>query len=215
MKGLLKNNYYQIMGNMGLFLGFLMVFALVLVISDSQSLIVAFLYSAMMGSSLSVCLALGQKDRGKWATYLLTLPVKRKTLVQSIFLTQVFSLLTGMLLSAMVLAFIFGLQGNPFDKGLDSLLIYSSALAISLFLAAIFFPLSIMDHKDRRESLAILSLFAAMGLVAGLIRVINYFLPNPTNLALVISSGLLILVALMAYGFSYKLSLKLYLAKEF
>lgn len=217
MQGLMRNNYYKILSTLKLFLCFILFTGIATVIFDNRNtgLLTGFLYLSMVGLPWSTAVGLRKNSGGKWNRYLLTLPVKRCDIVKSVFLTQLSSLGMGMLLTGAVFFFSFLIHGFPFYRHVDVLLLLSSSVGVTLFMSAVFFPISYMDTKDRTEVTGTISLLIGIGMVVGIAILINSVFGKVSELQLVFFSIGIQIFAVCIYVLSYFFASRIFLRREF
>ena len=186
MKGLLKNHYYKIVSNLRILLIFMLLTGASILIfgGGSERLLVIFLCLAVIAFPFVSSIAVRKSGSGKWNQYILSLPVRRYEIVKSVFMTQITVILIGSVISLVLFLASFAIHGFIFYRYVDLLLLFSAAIGISLFMNAIFLPISYLDSDDRTEALAIISLIIAAAAMTTLITVTNIFLKKPSDIQL-------------------------------
>ncbi len=213
MNGLIKHNYYKVISGFKLFLFMILALGVFVVVFDNEntSLLTGFAYLSTIGLPLSSALALSKDNASiKWKKYILTLPVKRSTIVKSMFLSQIVVVLIGGILSSIVFSVSFLLHGFPFFRHLDVFLLFSVGIGISLLSSSFFFVFSYMDAKDRKETLSIISLLMGIGIVMCIITAMNIFIEKPSDFQIVLFCVFIVLLSLITYILSCFLSISLY-----
>lgn len=216
MQGLMKSNYYKIVSSLKSFFLFILLAGITTIVFDNEntSLLIGFLYLNIIGLSLITLIGLRKNNVGKWNQYLLTLPLKRKDIVKSLFLSQILILLIGILLTGFVFLISFSIQGFPFYRYVDVFLLFSVSIAISLFMGAVFFPISCIDSKDKTETIGIISLLIGIGIVMGCTTIFNLIFEKLTTIQLILISMCILIVACIVYVLSYFLTIVLYSKRE-
>lgn len=217
MWGLMKNNYYKMLSDFKLFLSFVFLVGIAVVVFDNENsgFLTGFLYLSVVGLPMSAAIGLRKNNTGKWNQYILTLPMKRKDIVKSTFLTWLSVLGIGLLVAMGVFSLSFLFHGFPFYRYLDLLLLFTSAVGIALFMSTVFFPLSYFDAKERTESIGIISLLLGIGIMTGIVILLNVLFEKPSDLQLIFFCAGIQALAVFAYILSYFLTARIYLEKEF
>lgn len=217
MLGLIRNNHYKIISTFKLLLIFFVFigFAVLVFGKRNTSLLTVYSYLSIVGLSLSTAIRLRKNNTGKWDQYILTFPIKRSDIVKSEFITQAISLIMGVLITGILFSSFFAIYGFLFDRYIDTLLIFSSSIGISLFMSAVFFPFSYRDNKDRTEVIGIISLLIGIGLMIGIITMLNTIFKNPTDTQLIIIGIGVQVLAIVTYLISFFYTSSAFLRQEF
>ncbi len=218
MKGLIKNNWYKIIAHLKLFIGVMTAAGILTAVFDNEnpSLIIGFLYFSIVGFPHTTAIGLCKNNAGNWNKYILTFPIRRQTVVASLFVSQAAGIVLGTVSAAVVMSVSIGIHGFPFDKNTDVLLLFSSATGISLFTSSFFFLLITNDGKNRTEAMGVISLLTGIGIVMGMITMLNSIIEKPaTDIQLVTSALIILLSAAAFYLLSYFETAALYRKKEF
>ncbi len=219
MQGLIKNNYYKIRESVKLLLLFIIILGIPVVVFDNEntSLLTGFAYLSMVGFPLSTAMSLCRNNSGKWNQYILTFPIRRRDVIKSIFLSQASALVIGIVLAGIVFTASFAIHGFPFYRYVDVFSLFSSAITISFFMSAMFFFSCHIDSKNRTEIIGIISLLFGIGIVMGIISVLNIYFEEPTNTGwfLFCVGVCMQLSAFSIYVMSYFLTSYVYEKKEF
>lgn len=151
MRGLLINNYYAVRANAKVFSGFMLLLGLFAAAVISQSLLIGYIFLAVIGFSVNMSSSLRKEFISKWGKYKLTAPVRRADIVKSHFISQLIWLFVGMAFAGAVVGLSWLLHGFPFDRNTDILLLFAAGVGISLLMVAIFFPLFYLTGEERSE----------------------------------------------------------------
>jgi len=150
----------------------------------------------------------------KWGKYKLTLPVKRAAIVKSYFISQLIWLLVGILYAGIVISLSWALHGCPYDNSIDVVSIFALGISVSIFTGAFFFPLFYLGGEERSDVFLVISLLCGIGVVLGIISVLNLYLaPGVTTILL--SAAILLLSSLLMFALSYPLTVGIYHKKEY
>ena len=214
MKGLMKNKFYAVLANAKVFSIFMIILGIFVAAVISQSLLIGYVMTGMVGFSLNAAAVAKNEYVSKWGKYKLTLPVRRADIIKSMYLNHSFWLLIGAAFSGTVTGISWFLHGCPFDIPMDILTMFVLGISISLFMGAIFFPLFYLGGAERNEVFLIISLLCAIGIDLVIVTVVNDLTePGITS----ILTGLVVLSAssLLAFVLSYPLTLSIFKRKEY
>lgn len=216
MNGLLKNNFYASWDNAKWFAIVLAALGIAVVISEPRGPLTAYLLVSMIGFSANGLGSLRKEGASKWGKYKLTLPVRRRQIVGSCFLIQLFWLGVGILFAGIAVGASLLLHGYIFDLPTDVLMLFTTGISVSLWMGTFFFPLFYLGGEERSEVVLIVSLLGAAGVMTGLIYFLNWlFGPKQTLAQLLLSSAALLCTALLAYGVSYLAARKIFQRKNY
>ena len=214
MKGLLKNNFLTVYSNAKVFSIFMLILGLFVVAVISQPLLIGYVLLSMVGFSVNAITSIKKELISKWGKYKLTLPVKRATIVKSYFISQLIWLLVGILYAGIVISSSWALHGCPYDNSIDVVSIFALGISVSIFTGAFFFPLLYLGGEERSDVFLVISLLCGIGVVLGIISVLNlYFVPGVITILL--SAAILLLSSLLMFSLSYPLTVRIYHKKEY
>lgn len=218
MRGLLINNYYAVRSNVKVFsiVMFLLGVFVVIIDNDTPAFIIGYMLLCMVGFSLNMFVALRKECACKWGKYKLTTPVKRSDIVKSYFISLLIWLLVGMIFAGAGVSISVLLHGFPFARNTDVLMLFVTGIGISFFMAAIFFPLFYFGGEEKNEVFLIISLLSAVGIITGLVRLINLFFgPKITTLQIILAAVILFASSLLAFILSYPATVILFKRKQY
>ncbi len=214
MKGLLRNNLYATLSNAKVFSCFMILFGLFAVAVISQSLQIGYVMTGIIGFSVNAIAVSKNEFASKWGKYKLTLPVKRKDIVKSLFFNQIIWLLAGTLFVGIEISLSWLFHGCPFDQSIDILTMFALGISMSLFTDAVFFPLFYAGGAERSEVFLIISLLCAFGIDFMIISILNDLL-EPGTAAIVSGAVALTMRSLLAFALSYPLSVTIFRRREY
>lgn len=188
MQGLIRNHYYKIVSNLKILLIFILLTGVIILIFGGKKEIPLFVFLCLnvIGFPFISSIDLRKNNIDKWNRYVLSLPVRRCEIVKSVFAMQGITILIGSMLSAILFLTSFLIHGFAFYRYIDVVLLFSSAIGISLIMNSIFLPFSYLDSNNRTEAMSIISLIISVAIMVGLIAVINILLEKPTDIELMI-----------------------------
>ena len=216
MKGLLINNYYAVRTNAKVFSGFMLLLGLFAAAVISQSLLIGYIFLAVIGFSVNMSSSLRKEFVSKWGKYKLTAPIRRSDIVKSHFISQLIWLFVGMVFAGAVVALSWLLHGFPFDRNTDILFLFTAGVGISLLMGAIFFPLFYLTGEERSEVVLGISLLVAVLIFMGLVSLINlYFGPEPAAWQVITSAFILLSCSAAVFVLSYPLTVAIFRKNEY
>jgi len=214
MKGLLKNNFLTVYSNAKVFSIFMLILGLFVVAVISQPLLIGYVLLSMVGFSVNAITSIKKEFISKWGKYKLTLPVKRATIVKSYFISQLIWLLVGILYAGIVISSSWALHGCPYDNSIDVVSIFALGISVSICTGAFFFPLLYLGGEERSDVFLVISLLCGIGVVLGIISVLNLYLV-PGVITILLSAAILLLSSLLMFALSYPLTVRIYHKKEY
>ena len=214
MKGLLKNNFLTVYSNAKVFSIFMLILGIFVVAVISQPLLIGYVLLSMVGFSVNAITSIKKELISKWGKYKLTLPVKRATIVKSYFISQLIWLLVGILYAGIVISSSWALHGCPYDNSIDVVSIFALGISVSIFTGAFFFPLLYLGGEERSDVFLVISLLCGIGVVLGIISVLNLYLV-PGVITILLSAAILLLSSLLMFSLSYPLTVRIYHKKEY
>lgn len=216
MKGLLKNNFYAVWSSAKIFAIFMLLLGAFVTLVVSQQLLLFYMLLGITGFSINAIAGMGKDYISKWGKYKLTSPVKRADIVKSYFINELIWLLVGVVFAGIGMGLSWLLHGCPFDRSIDALMMFAAGIGISLFAAAIFFPLFYLGGEERNGAFLVISLLCAVGIVMGIITMINLmFGAGMSNWQIILGTLLMLACALSAFAFSYPVTVTVFKRKEY
>ena len=186
MQGLIRNHYYKIVSKLKILFIFIFFTGVSILIFGGREEIplFAFLCINVIGFPFISSIGLRKNNIDKWNQYILSLPVKRCEIVRSVFATQGITILIGSMLSLILFLTSFLIHGFAFYRYIDVVLLFSSAIGISLIIS--------------------------VAIMLGLIAVINIWLEKPTDMQLMIFATGNLVLAIAVFLISCSLTVSIY-----
>lgn len=214
MRGLLKNNFFAAYTSAKMFSVFMLLFGVFVVAVISQSLLIGYALTGMVGFSVNAAAVVKNEFASKWGKYKLTLPVKRADIVKSLFVNQVIWLVIGMAFAGVGTGLSCLLHGCLFDQPIDILTMFALGISMSLFMGAVFFPMFYLGGEERSEVCLIISLLCAFAADFAIISIMNEVLePGIGNILL--GAAVMVVCSLMAFVISCLLAMAIFKRKEY
>lgn len=212
MKGLILNNFYSMEDNIKLsFTLSILISSVSLIINDTKiiSILVAAQIFIVIGNISS---SLQMDEKSKWNKMEITMPVKRKTIIEAKYISFLLLIVLGSLFSLMTITVSLirqiGLSGTEILNG------YSFGLSLSLSTIAILYPVILKFGSNKSESVFILASVFSIAIRflvwKGLRLVINDV--NFNGIEVGISN---MIVSIIMFLISYFISVKVHTIKNF
>lgn len=217
MKGLVRNNLYAALSNTKVYLAIAVLLGIFVAAMDNRipSLLIAYTLLAIIGFPRNSAVSVHREGAAKWSKYKLCAPVKRADIVRSYFVSQLAWLLVGMAFAGTVVTLSVALHGYPFDRNTDIFMLFVVGVGISLFMNAIFLPLS-SGREESNEVFLLISMLCAAVIIMALTTLINKLLPSPMTTFHIILGGMAILsCGITAFALSYPLTVKIFQKREY
>lgn len=214
MKGLMKNNFYAVLANAKVFSIFMIILGIFVAAVISQSLLIGYVMTGMVGFSLNAAAVAKNEYVSKWGKYKLTLPVRRVDLIKSLFINLVIWMMIGTFFALAGTSLSWLLHGCPFDNPIDMLSMFALGISMSLFTGAVFFPLFYLGGEERSESFLVISLLCAFAINFIIISVVNELM-EPGMWHILIGNAVLAGCSLLAYAVSFPLTVGIFQRKEY
>lgn len=207
MKGLFRNNFLSVWMNAKVFSVFIIVWGILVVAVPSQTLQMYFIMVGIVGFSINAVAGIGSESGSKWGKYKLTLPIKRADVVKSQFLSQIFWLMIGILLTGIATFSSCFLHGCPSDQLVGILCLFALGISISLFMGAMFTPLFYLGGEEKSIVFLVITLLCSIGIAS--------LLFNITNASPLLGTAILLICSAVIFILSYPLTLIIFKQKEY
>lgn len=219
MKGLLKNNFYGMAGNIKIALIFALVLGAALLISGNAAMLNVFcLIPTPIIAVLSMS-CLRKESSSKWEKYKLTLPVRRKDIVKSQYISHLILCMGGTAFVALFLSITVFIHGNQyFYYGFrDAITLIMGGGILAILIGAFAYPLYYLWGAGKTEVISVLSVLGAAAVIAGISALVNIVSgDNPVSNTFYYASLIAILfIALFTFGLSNVLSCSIFKQKEY
>jgi len=218
MKGLLKNNFYGVIGEAKILLLLFLTLGIALLVTGSSELFLLFAFLSAPLLIFNSVSSLSKAALTKWVKYELTMPVQRKDIIKSRYISHSIWSLLGVLLPSIFVVFAIFIHGNKFfyHELRDPIAYFCVIVSIALYTGAFFYPAVYSLGAGKSELLLILSLIGAIGLTAGLS--ILLYASNGSDLTdteFLIGIAIFMVIAIIVYILSYFLTVFIYSKKEY
>lgn len=211
MNGLLKNNYYASLAG-AKWLAFTLFFSgIIVTAAGRREWLIVYSLLCITGFSANASGSLRKEGASKWSLYKLSLPVPRKMIVKSQYVSQLLWILFGALAAGICISLSVLLHGFLFDLPTDVFSVFTVGISISLYMDSIFYPLYYVGGEERTEVITVLSLAGAVILFSGIVYLINFafdFSMEPWQVLL--SMAAVLLIASLAFTASYFITVTIF-----
>ena len=212
MKGLIRNNFYSTESQLKSVVLFNMLLILISIITGESSFITNVLPILIFMFVVNTGTAMHIDTVAKWTQFELTMPIKRKTVIDARYLFFLIINCFGVLLSTLTIlvAYIMGISLD-FER-------VGFALTFGIILAfetpAFMYPLMLKFGTDKNEIIMVVSAVLSVLTFGFLAWVLSPFVVDMDN-ANIMVRGVGLLVAFLLFIGSYFLSVSMYNKKEF
>lgn len=219
MKGLLKNNLYGVIENIKIVFAFITLLGMALLFTGEASLLNIFsLIVAPVVAVLTIS-CLRKESSSKWSKYKLTLPVKRKEIVKSQYISHFLISLAGMLTVALFILLTVLIHGNQyFYYGFrDAVTLILLGGILSILIGAIAYPLYYLWGAERTEIILVLSVVLSIAVIMGLSIFVNFFTGSGdvSDTVYYISLSAIMAITVLIFLLSYFLTCQIFKYKEY
>lgn len=219
MRGLLKNNFYGVMDNLKILFGLTGLLGLALLITGDAALLGIFslLSVPLLGAAMISCMR--KESASKWCKYKLTLPVRKKEIVKSQYISHLIWTMAGTGIVALFLLLTVLIHGDRyFYYGFrDAVTLILGGGVLAVFMGAVSYPLYYWWGGEKTEVILLLSVLVSGAVIGGLSLLINTLtgegMVSDTEyyLSLLVILG----VAAAAFAGSYYLTSWIFRQKEY
>ena len=214
MKGLLKSNFLAVCSNIKVFSALMLILGAIAAAAINTTFLIIYVLLSMAGFSVISAAGVKRDFAAKWGKYKLTLPVKRAEIVKSCYISQLIWLIVGAVFAGASVSLSWLLHGCPFDNSIDTLSVFALGISANLFTAAFFFPMFYLAGEEKGEVILIISLLCGIGILLGIISILNLCL-TPGLTAVITGSAVLVVCSLSAFVLSYPLAVSIYEGKDY
>ena len=212
MKGLLRNNFYGIVENVKIVIAVVMIFGIVLLITGEATLLPAFSLIAPPIIAVLMISCLRKESASKWEKYKLTLPIRRKSIIESQYISHtIWSI-------AVFMAFTVIIHGDQyFYYGFrDAITLVLGGGILAILIGAISYPLYYLWGAEKTEVILVIGVIGSIGIVFILTMLVNTFSDgNVSDTLYYISLVIVTAVTIIAYVSSYFISKFIFQKREY
>lgn len=217
MKGLLRNNFYGIVENVKIVIAVVMIFGIVLLITGEATLLPAFSLIAPPIIAVLMISCLRKESASKWEKYKLTLPIRRKSIIESQYISHTIWSIAGVVV-AVFMAFTVIIHGDQyFYYGFrDAITLVLGGGILAILIGAISYPLYYLWGAEKTEVILVIGVIGSIGIVFILTMLVNTFSDgNVSDTLYYISLVIVTAVTIIAYVSSYFISKFIFQKREY
>ncbi|MGX9756762.1 ABC-2 transporter permease [Clostridioides difficile] len=211
MKGLILKDLLNLKSNIKVMILFMIVFGYISSIGDGNN-------SSFVGVIIVLCTTMvvstfSYDDLNKWDSYVLTMPIKRNTIVLSKYLTMLIFSLIGVIFS-LIISIVIGYFKNTLVLG-ETLIITGLIFSISVCFASFILPLIYKFGTEKARLLMIACFLIPTAVILGLKSLLERFNSN-ISIEIILNTLVYCLpfIAILFFVISYFISTKIYCKKE-
>lgn len=218
MKGLLRNNFYGIVENVKIVIAVVVIFGIVLLITGEATLLPAFSLIAPPIIAVLMISCLRKESASKWEKYKLTLPIRRKSIIESQYISHTIWSIAGVVVVAVFMAFTVIIHGDQyFYYGFrDAITLVLGGGILAILIGAISYPLYYLWGAEKTEVILVIGVIGSIGIVFILTMLVNTFSDgNVSDTLYYISLVIVTAVTIIAYVSSYFISKFIFQKREY
>jgi len=211
IKGLIRFSFNSASGN--LLIGAIACFALglALLITGSNTVYPFFVASAIAFLPMFLMTGTGGNATSKWERFQISMPVRRKDVVSSLYLGIIIASIVGVPFLLLVSGLSVVLHESLLDYVASTVIEnFMTFLGVPLLSGALFYPLAFTIGENKGEALVIVCSFGAIGFV-----IFASWLGGMANLTGNTISVLIIAISAISFAVSYAITNTIYAKKDF
>lgn len=176
MIGLLKERFYCTAESNKLYFVFLAVLAVIILLTGNSMLLYGYALFSLPGFAYISVAGLRKESASNWSKYKLTFPVRRRTIVDSFYISHTILIVLGMMFVTLIFALTVLIHGNHyFDLGLrDAATLLTFFGIIAFFIGATFCPLFYRCGTEKADVFIVISLIISVGFAVLIVWLLNY-----------------------------------------
>ena len=214
MRGLLINNFYGIAENVKIFIGVIVFAGVIFSILGDTSMVSVFAFIPAPVMAILAVSCLRKESASRWCQYKCTLPVRRKDIVKSQYISHAVCGAAGCAAVALFLTVSVLIHGNvDFYYGFrDAVTLVLGGGILAFLIGAVAYPLYYWWGEERAEIAMVLAVLGAAGIVVALSMLANVIVQGETvsDFTYYVSLVIILVVTVAAYMGSYAISAMIY-----
>lgn len=212
MAGLTRNNFYASLSNIKWYTVVMTLLGIwgVFIYRKVPTFLINFTGISIVGYSLNAVFGLQKELSCKWGRYKLTAPVTRAMIIKSYYFCHILWTLIGVLFASVWIGLSLLSGGYQLDRASDVIMAVSVSVTIASLCGTIFYPLFYLAKRERYEAVLMSSLLAAVLILIGTVRLLNYYLAPFTDAQMILSALFLSAASLCILALSFPLTTAIY-----
>lgn len=219
MNGLIKNNFYGVLGNMKIVSAFLLLLGTLQVVTGEATILSIFTLMAAPIISILAISSMRKEGASKWTKYKLTLPVRRRHIVKSQYVSHLLCSSAGVVFATIFMALTVLIHGNIyFYYGFrDAVTLVLGGWVLSALIGEIAYPLYYLWGEEKTEVILVLSVIGAICIIFGISLGINFLTGNEgvSDAVYYISLILILIITAIAEICFYVFAVRIFESKEY
>lgn len=215
----MRNNFVGVMENIKGMLLLIAGLGVVLCVTGSSLLLNVFSLASAPALAVTSAACFRKEALSKWSKYKLSLPVRRREIIQSYYISHLFWCAVGMTVTATFMALTVWIHGNQyFYYGLrDAVTLIIGGGVLAILTGSISYPLFYSLGEEKTEFGIAASVAGAIAIVAGLSGLINILAGDGGISDRTYDLSLILIVAVtgICCFLSYRLSVVFFRQKEY
>lgn len=212
MKGLFLDNFYKTIVGMKILLSTLfLIGAIIFGFVENQLIVHVYIFIIFLSVSVFVLSSIRKDGDTRWNKYEITLPVKRKTIIQCKYLSFMFWIFIAFVMAAMFTGIVVLKGDKYFDFGMrDILTLFYIAISLVMQMSSFYFVGLYSLGFEKSDIMVILSLIIAIGFSVLFVGILN-----TSNVGIETGRTILLGVSILLFALSYNITNLLYSKSEF
>lgn len=216
MKGLIRNNFYNVEGSLKatILIGFIAMIAIAIagIYFPNNNALIAGIIGGLLGAFGGLAGTAIQKDAAsKWNKFELTMPLSRGDVIKARYISFVLYILLGIFMAILSVLLFYIVTGSVNPERMSYGFVFGISFAMSI--PTFMMPLILIFGTDKNEVILMASMIIGISLFLVSSVILAPFLRDFSNAALVFRLGYIIF-SIVLFAASYLLSLLLYKRKE-
>ncbi len=213
MKGLLRNNFYGVIENLKIALAFVMFVGVLLLITGEATLLSAFSLMAPPIIAVLMVSCVRKESASKWEKYKLTLPIRRKDIIESQYISHTIWSISGVVIVAVFMTLTVFIHGDQyFYYGFrDAITLVLGGGILAILIGAFSYPFYYLWGAEKTEVILIISVIGSISIVFALTILVNTFSDgNVSDTLYYISLVVVTTITIITYIFSCVLTKRIF-----
>lgn len=210
MKGLIRNNFYAMEGNIKLSLAIAGCLSLAVLFVRNSAVIQVVISMQVFIFVANVCTSLQADEVSRWNKFERMLPVQYSTIIGAKYISFLLLILLGMVMGGVTTALMAAVEGTVDVQAV--LYGYTFGLSLSAATAGIMYPLTLKLGTEKSELIMILSAIGSIGMISLVAAVLSPLI-GEMNMRLQLVRVAAMLVAFAVFAGSYGVSVRIFRRK--
>lgn len=214
MKGLLKNQFYGVVGSGVVLLLFFLITGIWIVVPGNETLLSIYVLIAATVFAFNAASSFRKEAGSKWSKHEIIFPIERKVVVKSRYFNHALWVIFGLIYTLILVGSMLAIRGNQYFyyNVRDPILLFCTGTGIAVIMGAIFYPSVYLLGTDKSEILMVLSSLGSAMVTFGLFEVFNKVgnINGMKDREFYLCIGIYTTLAAVLFVFSYFLTVFIY-----